>query len=623
MARVKRTDILKRYQAELNRSINWRNSEDIDQLWRRMIDLYKGKHYEKLSSTDRMVVNRAFATKNVIAPSVAVNNPKFIVEGRTDEDAAAAVIAEEVLNYLWRAHKYKKEFRLAVDDYLVVGHGWCKVGYKFKKKAVKKVDASTVGDDAESDAEPGVDDREPVEGNVETEQKVHDDRPFVERISIFDIFVDPDARHLGEARWVAQRVKRPVADVRVDSRYASTHARKAVSSAQDIWDSTEDDTRIGMQANAVSKGFVDVWEFYDLREDTVSTFINEYADGFMIDPKPTPYAFGHPFVMLRNYEVPDQFYPMGELEAIEALQLELNATRTEMMLHRRRHSRKYLYSESGLSGDGALDALQSDEDNTMVPINTEVVSLNEAVMPMPTTQISADQYNMSDIISGDMDGISGVTDYQRGGPQANIRRTATEAAMIQDSSNARSSDKLAGIEDCLGEIGARLIGLMQQYMTGEQVVRVVGSQAMPLWVNYDKDYIRGQFDFTVEGGSTQPVNESFRAQRAMQMMDAAAPFLQMGVADPVALWRKVLTDGFGVKDATPFIVQQQEDPMMSDNPLDQQAEGMPPEGMPPEGMPPEMGGEEMPTDEAQMIPGIPNELLNRLDVNPSPVSMAR
>jgi hypothetical protein len=604
----KKTDVLKRYQAELQRGINWRNGDDYDGLWRRMIDLYKGKHYANMSSADRIVVNRAFATKNVIAPSVAVNNPKFTVEARKPEEAPQAIITQEVLNYLWRVNRYRKEFRLAVDDMLIVGHGWMKVGYKFVQETAVK-NAGEDSDDAEGATEDGVDDREPVDGNVEHEKKVVDDRPFVERISIFDMFVDPDARHLGEARWIAQRVKRPVADVRVDSRYKPTHAKKAMATNRDAYDHSDDDTTPRDQ-NGVSKGFVDVWEFYDLREKTVSTFISDYTDGFLVDPKPIPYAFGHPFVMLRDYDVPDQFYPMGELEAIEALQLELNATRTDQIQHRKSFNRKYLYSEEAINGEEALEALHSSEDNVMVPINTTAVDLDNVIRPMPTNQIPGDLYNMSSVIEGDIDIITGVSDYMRGGPTANIRRTATEAAMIQDSQNARAADKLAAIEETLSEIGEKLIALMQQFMTGQQVVRVVGSSGMnTTWVNFDKDWIAGNFDFTVEGGSTQPVNESFRAQRAMQLMDALAPFISMGVADPVAVMRKVLQDGFGVKDATQFLAQQ--DPMM-----DPMAGGGP-QALPPGGGMPMGGGEEMPPESA--IPGIPAELLNRLSVEPSPV----
>ena len=43
---------------------------------------------------------------------------------------------------MWRQWRYQDEFRLAVNDNLIIGHGWCKVGYKFTKPPEeKKVDA--------------------------------------------------------------------------------------------------------------------------------------------------------------------------------------------------------------------------------------------------------------------------------------------------------------------------------------------------------------------------------------------------------------------------------------------------------------------------------------------------
>ena len=61
-----------------------------------------------------------------------------------------------------------------------------------------------------------------------------------------------------------------------------------------------------------------------------------------------PYAMGHPFEMLRNYEVSDHFYPLGDVCQIESLQLELNQTRTQMMNHRKRFQRKWLYEKRRL-----------------------------------------------------------------------------------------------------------------------------------------------------------------------------------------------------------------------------------------------------------------------------------
>lgn len=622
MARPKNSQYLARNCSAIRRAQDWRTQEGHDLLWTRMIDMYRGKQYNGQASEDRMLINLAFATKNVIAPSVAVNNPKFVVNARKPEGAAQAIITEQVLNYLWRSHRYQEEFRLAVDDFLELGHGWVKVGYKATKPAVLKTLPLAMEGDAGDETE-GVDDRdETVVGNVESEVRSFDDddRPFAERISPFDIFVDPDARHPKEMKWIAQRVRRPVADVMVDSRYDAKARARASSNL--LRARVDDNSRaLDGHPEETDVAYVDVWEFYDIRKNTVATFILESEDDFLIAPVKMPYAFGHPFVMLRNYEVIDQFYPMGELEAIEQLQQELNATRTQMMNHRKRYQRKILYDTEAFDPAG-IKALLDDKDNVLVPVNTQAASvdISKVVSPMPQMGTPPDFYNQSELISSDIDRVSGVSDYMRGA-QADIRRTATEAAMIQDAQNARAADKLARIEGVLAQIGGRIVQLMQQFMTGDRVVRIAGMSAAPVWIGFDADFIQGEFDFEVEAGSTQPRNDSFRRQSALQLVDAMGPFVQMGVVDPMALARHVLQFGFDVKDPSSFMMQQQAAPGAPtpegqppgappvpgpQNPMEEQAEGpasnpaeegveSPIEGIPPELIAQLMGQQGLPT----------------------------
>lgn len=554
MAPPKLTDQLSRNLGELRRSQRWRENAGYDDLWKRMKDLYAGKHVPTTSASDRLIVNMAFATKNVIAPSVAVNNPRFTVMARRPTDAPQAIIAEEVLNYQWRSNRYQDQFRLAVDDWLMFGHGWMKVGYKFVKEPEVKAPKDSNDDPYQIDGE-GVDDREDTEGNIETESNsaVTEDRPYAERVSPEDMFVDADGRTMDDIRWIAQRIRRPVADVRVDSRYKNRTVRNNVQpTSTSRWEDTDSpppESKLG----ARDTGFVDVIEWYDLKRKTYAVFTDGATDGYLINPEPMPYAFGHPFLMLVNYQVPDEFYPIGELEQIETLQLELNETRSQMINHRKRNSRKYLYMEDAFD-EGAVQALESDEDNTLVAVNSGQ-DIGKVVIPMPTIGVQADFYNQSQLIEDDMDKVSGVSDYMRG-QMPDVRRTATEAAMLQDAQQSRAADKLAKVETFLGRLGQRIIQLMQQYMTGEQVVRVVGANAMPVWITYDKDYIKGDFDFEVEAGSTQPMNETFRRQAAMQMVDAMAPFAQAGIVDGAAIAQRVLQFGFGVKDPSQFMAQQ-------------------------------------------------------------------
>ena len=578
MARISNQELITRYREKIEQSRRWRREDNYDKTWKRMIDMYRGKHFLNSSDEDRMLINDAFATINVIWPSVSVNHPKITVNARRYEDAPKAIVTEEVVNYWWRHYECQSEFRRAVKDMLIVGHGWLKTGYRFVEK--------TEGEEYDT-----ADELAAPESITESEIIITEDRPFVERISPFDVFVDADATSISDMRWIAQRIRRPLTDVKKDKRYNSQARREASPSHYTKWGQ---DGNMPRRSEKAEDGYVEIWEFYDIDRGTISIFCDG-SDKFLVTPTEIPFAFGHPFVMLRNYEIPEHFYPMGELEAIEPLQMELNETRTQMMNHRKRFSRKWLYKESAFDAEGR-SALESDEDNVLVPVISEE-GLGGVVAPMPAVISPPEFYNQSTLITNDIDRISGISEYARGAlPE--IRRTATEAGIIQDAANARASDKLAIIEKAIADAARRLVMLAQQYMTGEQAVRVAGKDATNVWVDFDRDYIQGEFDFEVEGGSTQPVNESFRRQMALQVVDAMAPFAQAGILDMAKLATYVLQQGFGIKSAAGFIMAP---PPPAPEPAPAPVPPMP------EALPPAPGG--MPMDPAmlaQMMPeGMP------------------
>ena len=574
MARPSNADKLTKYKKHLAASKRWRREESFDSTWKRLIDMYRGRHYEYASDEDRLLVNIAFSTVNVIAPSVSVNYPKIAVNATKPDDAPKAIITEAVINYWWRHYKVKPEFRRAVKDFLVCGHGWLKCGYRY-------IEEEQVGQaDEASDTTEG--------GETTSITVVTEDRPFVERVSPFDVFTDPDATSMRDIKWIAQRIRRPLAEVKADKRY-SKKVRENVSPSAGSRYADEPGKRRIYDDNY---SYCEIWEYYDLRSQTMSVFADS-GEGFLIAPKKMPYAFGHPFVMIRNYDIPDHFYPLGDLEAIEPLQRELNETRTQMMNHRKRFSRKYLFKESAFDADGR-GALESDYDNVLVPVASDE-PLGNVIAPFPAVITPPEFYNQSELIQGDVEQITGVSEYQRGAlPE--IRRTATEAAIMQDAANARAADKLATIEGAIREVAQRMVALAQQYMTGEQVARVTGSDGVPMWITFDREYISGNFDYEVEAGSTAPNNESFRRQMALQMVDAMAPFASAGVINVERLAAHVLQFGFGIKNPSEFLTSPQDqmdsvDPSAVSGVMPQGAPEPPPAGlMPPAANPMELSG---------------------------------
>ena len=68
---------------------------------------------------------------------------------------------------------------------------------------------------------------EEIAANItNTAMMIVEDQPFVERISPFDMFVDPEATCLEDANWIAQRIVRPLEEAKKDKRYKASARKK-------------------------------------------------------------------------------------------------------------------------------------------------------------------------------------------------------------------------------------------------------------------------------------------------------------------------------------------------------------------------------------------------------------
>ena len=551
---------------KITAAARWRDDMGYDQLWRRMVDLYRGKHWPNttISNEDLIAVNLAFSTVNVIAPAVSVNHPKIVVTPNQPEDEDRAAFVEAVVNHLWRHHDFRKPFRRSVKDFLIFGHGWLKVGWNFveQERTLSDTERDELFIDAVGETDLFAMENPVMAGDLPTDEQmaasipdtammVVEDQPFIERVSPYDIYIDPEATCLEDAQWICQRIVRPLEEAKKDKRYKAS-ARKnlgADSVLNPMFTPTDREQQDQYLQDIVDRTVI--FEFYDIVNNKMSV-LAQNGEEFLVDPIPMPYAYGQPFVMLRNYDVPDYFYPMGDLEAIESLQEELDKTRSQLVNARKRYARNYLFQERSFGPEGR-EALEADEDGRLVPVVDENKSLNEVVIPMPQTPLSPEIYNYSAIIEQDINTVSGVSEYARGS-MPEIRRTATEASIIADAQNARAADKLAIIEIGIGHLARRVIQLMQQFMTGEQMAQVADRGGENLFVPFERDDIIGEYDFSVEGGSTQPMNETIRKQQAVSLMNAVAPLVGV-VIDPAALAKYVLQTGFGVKNPDKFLIQ--------------------------------------------------------------------
>ena len=605
-SKLKKDEKVAHYLQWIDNARDWR-SEFVD-CWELYYALYRHKHPHAKDGCDDYQVNKIFSTINVILSSTALEFPKITVEPRSADDAAAALIVERVVNYFWDVFEYQDAVRTAYKDSLIIGHGWIKTHWRFEEEEDDTAsDPATLDGDLfgpERDrlasqpvtldgelAQRGQTDEERQRTEALGNKFVLRDEPVVSRVSPYDMFVDPEARDIKDIRWIAQRTRYTYDELVERGKIPKKEGGFRRSAVEDAYEDDREDlehrTFPTMDVPESCEYWVTVWEFYDIARNEMSVF----ADGgkeFLLDPMPIPYAFGHPFVYVGNHEVTEELYDMGDVEALSDLQSELNQTRSDIVNHRRRYRVKHWYRES--LGEDFLKVMTSNEEDLWAPIPDDVDS-QDLIGVIPQIQTPPELYNQSVLISQDIDEISGVSDFQRG--RATGGGTATEAAIQNSAAQARASEKLRRLERVMGRVARNVVQLAQDFMESDHVVRITGIQnelqlqegsrfqqrGTTLFIDVDRELISGEFDFKVEAGSTQPLNEALRNQRAIQMLTMLTPFAAQGLVNVQELLTWALEQMGIVGSVERFLTPQAQDP--------QAALGLGQAGTPAGGAPPQ------------------------------------
>lgn len=547
--------------AAVTNAFKVRKDNDWDDKFSKLIQIYSNKYpWDELKDyKDIVVPNMAFSTVNVIVPSIAVHSPKVTVNAKRQEDAPAAEIAQAVVNHQWREFEVQDQVRDAVKDFVILGHGWIKVTWDTKveerdlsveewqqavQQAVMQRQQAIERSALNENEFPSVE--EVVEGVPRTIEETTKDAPNVTRVSPFDMVVDPDALRIEDARWIAQRSFVPLSVARDNDDWNPRVRRKLKPS---VLSEARSEVDVDDSEGTKEAAFVVVYEYYDLLNGTFCVFA-ENCDDFLVKPTKSPFPSVHPFVFLANYEVPERFYPVGDLEMIYGLQLELAITRTQMMNDRKRGKRVAMVRSASIGPEG-MEQLESGEDNVLLDV-IEDRPFNDIFDVVSPTGLHPEWYNQSQMILDDINTVSGVSEYARGN-MPDIKRTATEAGLIQDAANARSADKLFKVEQAMARVAERMIKLSQVFMDSEDVAKVVSDDQVVSWVPYDRQALQGDFSFEVEAGSSQPQNESFRRQTALQMMDTFSGLIGSGFLNDQKFLEHILRNGFGIKNAEDMI----------------------------------------------------------------------
>ena len=545
-----------------------RRMEPVHTHWRMLESLYRTGAQRELTMLDLnrilpfpvpgsflRTVNMVLPHLTMITNSVIQQDPKFLVTpvgGDINVVERNAKIAKSVLEYFWNRTEATATLRDMTQDMVILGNGFGKTGWSYSEVTVDRTsnDVTLEASDLISAAQDIAQETgQPIDQNTMneiintvsiTQQLVELDEPYLEYVSPFDMFLPANARRLNNTRWVAQRMRVPLEEIKNNTNFD----KKAIDVIKPDTGFADPSTIANYESQEEGLPAVfthaTVFEFYDMKQRTLTVFQTDSE--FPLFEGPIPYDHRYPpFVHMRNFsDGGNTFWAFGDLENIAGIQLMINEIMHAELNDLKRVGNKYFVNSKVLT-PALTKALMENKPDSVIPIDLpNNVAMSEVITPVQRLATPADNFIMEGKLQDYMQRILGVTDFQVGNVASANRIPGTAAAAIEGASTTRAIDKLMNVERAAREVATRMLALCQQFLDNAKAIRIAGPDA-PTWLQVTDVDIEGEFSIDVEGGSTSAVNPASKARQGQEILTQIVPMLTNLGYDPEPTIRQALS----------------------------------------------------------------------------------
>lgn len=552
----------------------------------------------------RVFMPEVFQNIETIKPRLIAELPKFVVLPQGEEDVSTAELMEELIGYAVRESKLYIELYNVYHDMLLYGTGILKTFYgtipAFRTMMEEIIETETLVMPEEvidpetgqvlrdPDGNPVVNDKE-VQLQVPTGQmrqklETYDryDGPMVEAVDPFNFWVEPQAKNIDDARYVIHRTFQPLSYVK----------RLRDEGKYRVPDGTEDSaffTSSTMQPQMERLDSIDLGSGNDYNRTDVEILEYHINDGpgkpgrivtvanrsIILRAELNVYFHSQkPFVIFYDYKQPHEFYGRGEVQAIEGLQDMINAISNQRIDNGRLGmDQGFVVNESQIKS--STDLIR--RPGQVVRVTGDGMTASDVLWPIPTTEVTATSFNEVAALQQMIERTSGVSNAQRGDtPEPS--ETATGMAILQEAGNTRFALKSRLNElDGLTRLAFHYGSTLQQFITEEKVVRLIGPEGSPIFKSITPEALQGALDYSISSESIMQ-SETMRRQQKMDVFNLTLTAVGTGTLPPTAVlvaYMDVL-ESFGIKNPEKYLQmpQQQMLPMaLEQTPMNGQ--GMP------------------------------------------------
>jgi len=458
--------------------------------WQEYDEAYAGEYSKGQSLPDyksNVISNYIFSTVETIRPIMLESNPKFQVMARQPEGLAFTTDVNEAMSYEWDRERMTRKVCAELIPVLVRGTSVFFVPWNAEEKNTKYIP-----------------------------------------VSAYNIFPDPLATCVEDAEYIiyatyshVNRLKKLFAE------YADKLNGGSVKYSELVYNN-DLNARIDNQVLLLEVWCKD-YETIEENDGKVKRVKYKYPKGRHIIVAPelglvlldqdNPYDDGeHPFVLIKDYDVPGKFWGEGEPSQMLSPQKGMNDLYNAIIDNAKAtaNSPWVIDKNSGI-GQGKITA----RPGLILRKNpgSEVTRLQPPGMPMYVP-------NTVETLKYDLQEVSGVFNSLKGNSSTGVY-TAQGILALKEAGETRIRLKVKLLEDALGEMCRKGFSRCRQYWKSDkwiQITRADGSYDLKKFIT---DSLKYDYDIKITAGSTMTVNRGAMLDLMIRLAQTPMPDGQM------------------------------------------------------------------------------------------------
>lgn len=414
-------------------------------------------------SCSNLFVPSAWSVIETLLPqimSAIVNNKVFVqVLPVEKDDVKQAKLVEQLIMYQLNRAEFYPKFYQWFKSCLIYGTAYMKVGWDFRSREITATESETLF---------GL-----KIGTKQIRKKIIEfDGPQMDYVNPYDLYVDPRATRIKNARYAIHRVWKDIDylyEMQERKLYKNIDlVRPGVGYLDDILRSVFGDvSRVPTGQIAQDKNKVELLEYWE--RGCVRTLANRTT---LIRDDKNEYHHGEiPIIDIRDTVLPDMFFGVGSIEPILSLIHELNALRNQRLENVKNITNKvYLGNRNA---DVNWETLEDDDVPGGVILTDDI---NNTLKPKDENAVFVPTINEENIVKNDIQEATGVWDYAKGATPSRAE-TATGISKLQQAAFNRFALKIQNImQTGVKPLVRFFIQLDQQFLTKAQAVRIAGEK---------------------------------------------------------------------------------------------------------------------------------------------------